>query len=449
VKTLVRSLPFFLLFTQNLFGQSPFLWEQQKDFSGRPDHLRSVSTVGNMAVTAGIASVTGGLDLAVANYSGAGAVRWTDQLPLTSGYDMPVFTATLGAVAFAAGYSSVVPNNSDIFVRAYNSRTGNVLWHDTLDKGRDDFPQGLAAGPFVVVVVGQGGNTSVAPITALDALIRAYDPLTGRVLWEDQVNKGDTIDDIAWAVAIDFDQVFVAGSSSDDTGGNRKMIVRAYDSRTGTLQWEVERAGFTPTAITTRSGRVFVAGYTNASKAFVTAFNTTNGGLVWEDTSTGGIFVDVKIRDHRVVGVGRSSQGSLIRAYHPPDGRVAWEHITTPPDDFTESLSAVALSDDVAYVTGFSAQDFDGVESREFVVRAYDLSRGSVLFDDRSHRSGGQGSAGVAIALGATHVYAVGFASDSGPSDFLIRAYDRTAIEPRLRLLVLVLGRIFGLNALL
>src|SRR5262249_16038164 len=147
--------------------------------------------------------------------------------------------------------------------------------------------------------------------------IRAYDPLTGRVLWEDQVSKGDTIDDIAWAVAIDFDQVFVAGSSSDNTGGNRKMIVRAYDSRTGTLQWEVERAGFTPTAITTRSGRVFVAGATSASHAFTAAFNAGSGKLVWEDTSTAGIFVDVAIRDHRVVAVGRSLQKALIRAYHP------------------------------------------------------------------------------------------------------------------------------------
>jgi PQQ-like domain len=444
VKILVRF-ALFLLFTPHLFGQSPFLWERQKDFSGGPDLLRSVSTVGNMAITAGNASVTGGLDLAVLNYGGAGALRWTDQAPLTTGFNTRVFTATLGDIAFAAAYNSVVPDNSDIFTRAYNTRTGKVIWDDTTNKGRDDFPQGLAAGPFVVVVVGQGGNTSVAPITALDALIRAYDPLTGRVLWEDQVNKGDTIDDIAWAVAIDFDQVFVAGSSG--IGGNRKMIVRAYHARTGTLQWEVERAGASPTAITTRSGRVFVAGSTNDLHAFITGLNTTNGGVVWEDTSTPGIFVDVEIRDHRVVGVGRSLQGSLIRAYHPADGRVAWEHITTPPEEVSESLSAVALSDEVAYVTGVSGEDLG---ESEFVVRAYDLLRGRVLFDDRSHRSGGLfGSAGFDIAIGATHVYAVGRASDSGSSDFLIRAYDRTAVEPKLRLLIFILGRIFGLNALL
>jgi len=169
--------------------------------------------------------------------------------------------------------------------------------------------------------------------------------------------------------------------------------------------------------------------------------------LVWEDTSTFGSFVDVAIRDQRLVAVGRSLQKALIRAYHPFNGRVAWEDITQPPVEVSESLSAVALSDEVAYVTGVSGEDFG---ESEFVVRAYDLFRGRVLFDDRSHPSGGfLGSAGRGIAIGTTHVYAVGWVSDSGSTDFLIRAYDRTAVEPRLRLLVSILQRLFGLNALL
>ena len=190
-----------------------------------------------------------------------------------------------------------------------------------------------------------------------------------------------------------------------------------------------------------------MAGSTSAARAFVAAFNTGHGKLVWEDTSTFGSFVDVAIRDQRLVAVGRSLQKALIRAYHPFNGRVAWEDITQPPVEVSESLSAVALSDEVAYVTGVSGEDFG---ESEFVVRAYDLFRGRLLFDDRSHPSGGfLGSAGRGIAIGTTHVYAVGWVSDSGSTDFLIRAYDRTAVEPRLRLLVSILQRLFGLNALL
>src|SRR6185436_20010240 len=93
---------------------------------------------------------------------------------------------------------------------------------------------------------------------------------------------------------------------------DRKMIVRAYAARTGKLQWEIERPGLSPVAIAARSGRVFVAGSTDVGNAFLAAVNTRNGGLIWEDSSTPGNFVDVKAVDRRVVGVGASVRGSLI-----------------------------------------------------------------------------------------------------------------------------------------
>jgi hypothetical protein len=92
----------------------------------------------------------------------------------------------------------------------------------------------------------------------------------------------------------------------------------------------------------------------------------------------------------------------------------------------------VALSDNVAYVTGLSGQAF---VSTEFLVRAFDLSTGKMLFDDKSHRSAGFGAAGLDIAVSATRVYAVGWASDSGSADFLIRAYNPARIEPKRKLL--------------
>src|SRR5262249_55836045 len=157
-------------------------------------------------------------------------VRWADQTPLAKDIDTRVFTASLGLVSFAAGYKSIIPNNTDIFVRGYDTVTGHVLWSDIIDKGTNDLPQGLAANLFAVVVVGQGGNkpTPSVPAPALNALIRAYNPLTGSKLWEDQVDKGDTIDDIAWAVSIDGDAVFVVGTSNE-VGATRNMIVRRYN----------------------------------------------------------------------------------------------------------------------------------------------------------------------------------------------------------------------------
>jgi hypothetical protein len=440
MKVFVGFVSFFLLFGSHVFGQSPLLWERQKDFSGGSDVLRSVSTIGNTVITAGNASVTGGLDLAVLNYSSDGDVRWADQTPLASTVNTRVFTATAGIHAFVAGYKGTVPDNSDIFVRGYNTITGNVLWSDIVDKGRDDLPQGLAASQSAVVVVGYGGNTSLPP-TALNALIRAYDPITGRVLWENQVNKGDTIDDIAWAVSIDGNQVFVAGTSNA-IGATRTMIIRAYNAATGALQWEVQRADISPVAITAKSGRVFVAGSTSSSNTFIASLRQSNGSLVWEDDSIRGFFNDVQIQDHHVVAVGASGQGSLVRVFHAATGKLKWQHLTTPNPGFRDLLSAVDLDNDVAYVTGNSSQDFG---FSEFLVRAYDLSSGNILFEDKSHRSS-RPSSGLDIAIGLTEVFAVGGASDGASTDFVIRAYDRRTIERKRKLLTSLLEQRLGVD---
>jgi PQQ-like domain len=432
---------FSFVFVSHAFGQSPLLWERQRDVSGAADVLQSVSTIGNTAVTAGNASVTGGLDLSVQNYSANGDLRWADQTPLASNINTRVFTASAGINSFVAGYKSIIPDNSDIFVRGYNTITGNVLWSDFIDKGTNDLPQGLAASPSAVVVVGYGGNTS-SPNTGLNALIRAYNPETGRVLWENVIDKGDKIDDIAWAVCIDGDEVFVAGTSNV-IGETRNMIVRGYNASTGQLLWEIRRPGISPTAITARLGRLFVAGSTN-SNIFLAAFKQSNGRLIWEDTRLAGSLVDVQVEDHRVVAVGTSSRGSLVRVYQSANGRVIWQHRSTPDLGFQEYLSAVDLGNDVVYVTGTFSSDFS---YSEFLVRAYDLSNGDILLDDKSHRSGGSfGSSGSDIAISPTIVYAVGAASDRGASDFLIRAYDRRAIEPKRKLFTLILQQRAGME---
>jgi hypothetical protein len=79
----------------------------------------------------------------------------------------------------------------------------------------------------------------------------------------------------------------------------------------------------------------------------------------------------------------------------------------------------------VAYVTGA----FTGFRSSEVLVRAYDLSNGSNLFEDRSHL--GRSSVGNDIAIGQSLVFAAGTATDGDSADFLVRAYDRDAIEPK------------------
>jgi outer membrane protein assembly factor BamB len=159
-----------------------------------------------------------------------------------------------------AGYAASTPCCSDIFVRAYSSANGRVLWTDVWNKGRDDLPKGIAANSTAVVVVGYGGNAASLPATALDFLVRAFQPATGAVLWEDRVNKDLLADDVAWAVTIDGARVFVAGTTVTPEGQS-DLVLRAYDLTTGLLFWESSRVDMSPPInLFVTNGRLFVSG---------------------------------------------------------------------------------------------------------------------------------------------------------------------------------------------
>jgi hypothetical protein len=112
----------------------------------------------------------------------------------------------------------------------------------------------------------------------------------------------------------------------------------------------------------------------------------------------------------------------MVRAY-TAGGNVLWQHITPSGPFSGQFLSALALSPDVAYVSG-AVTGFGG---GEILMQAFDLTNGSLLFEDRSH--GGRFSSGGAISVGKSLVFAGGTASDGDSIDLLVRAYDRAAIE--------------------
>ena len=65
----------------------------------------------------------------------------------------------------------------------------------------------------------------------------------------------------------------------------------------------------------------------------------------------------------------------------------------------------------------------------EILVRAHDFGSGSVLWEDRAHRSSNSGAQDV--ALNGTRLFVVGQAAEteSPDVDFFIRAYDVSDIE--------------------
>ena len=206
----------------------------------------------------------------------------------------------------------------------------------------------------------------------------------------------------------------VAGTTTS-AGGERDLIVRAYDAASGDLLWERTRLATSPVKIIAIGGRVFVAG-SSGGHSYLGAFNARTGADLWEDgLPLPGLFRDLALHGERIVAAGSSLNGVFVRAYDTVSGAMEWQDLTTPAPGF-DSAAAVVLNDNVVYVAGNSGRDFDYTE---VLVRAYDASAGNLLWDDRSHRGSGSSTA-VGLALGPRRLFVAGYTA----GDFLMRAYD-------------------------
>jgi outer membrane protein assembly factor BamB len=193
-----------------------------------------------------------------------------------------MFATSTAETVFVSGYAPSVACCTDIFVRAYKASDGRILWTDYSNKGRDDLPQSIAADSTAVIVVGYGGNTTSPPISALDFLVRALNPATGALLWEDRVDRGFLSDDIAWVTKIDRGRAFVAGTSGIPSDDRPDLLLRAYDLGTGTLLWEASRPRtLAPFGIFVEQDRLYVSG-----PGYLLPFDMYTGDVVGTPSSS-------------------------------------------------------------------------------------------------------------------------------------------------------------------
>lgn len=401
-------------------AQDRLSWEVQQD-SGGGDTARGVALSGGSLVMVGNTTSGGSVEFVIrALARDSGVETWRDRVPACCG-SLGVFVASHGQAVFAAGYvAGAAVSSTDLFVRAYDTPTGALLWENIWDTGQDDLPQGIAASQSAVVVVGYGGDT---PGHSLDFIVRAYDPLDGDILWENRLDRNDA-EEAAWTVAIDRDRVFVAGTTLTTTG--RDLILRAYNLSSGSLIWERGRPMTSPVQLEALGGRVFVAG-SAANRPYLAAFEGRNGGLLWEDAAAAsGFFRDIAGVSGRVVAVGTAGNGLLVRAYEPASGTILWQDRPAVAPGFGESALTVALDRQLVYVAGHSGRD---LSYSEVLVRAYRAGDGALLWDDRSHRSNSSGARD--MVLGQNDLFVTGSTSAPNPSmDFLIRAYDIRGDRP-------------------
>jgi hypothetical protein len=204
------------------------LWEDQVDHAGLDDTALSLAMEGGQVFAAGfVTNAAGNQDFLVRAYEArSGTLRWIDQVDPAGGFDGVNALAVEGDRLFAAGFVTNAAGNFDAFLRAYEARSGALLWEDQVDRaGLDDAALALTVQRGQVFIAGFGTNAA----GNIDVLVRAYQATTGMLLWEDQVDRAG-LDDAALAVAAGRGRMVAAGTGTTATG-KMDVLIRAYDRK--------------------------------------------------------------------------------------------------------------------------------------------------------------------------------------------------------------------------
>lgn len=230
-----------------------------------------------------------------------------------------------------------------LLLRAYDVQNGQIDWEDqslppnTTGSAGSVSQKSLSidgARAYVAATVGQG------PFNTVACLVRAYDRSGGNLIWESVSNETCR----ANAVAAHAKQVILAGIGSpfpDD------FLVRSYDANTGELLWQnrtLVSTGFDNEAVAVddEGKRAFVAGWVrwvpgmlNQEAFLVRAYNMKTGELDWEDQYPGSIRLclchahDIVVQDGRVYavggGVGAGPAVFIVRVYDAGSGKLQWQ----------------------------------------------------------------------------------------------------------------------------
>jgi len=317
-----------------------------------------------------------------------GAVAWTDKWSgLANGLAMQhTRVVVAAAIVDAAG-------GRHALVRSYAAKTGTVQWD-----ARPALPAGFARESGGRVAL-HGKKAFVADIASKPApfvdivdgcLVRSYDLSDGTILWESLHNESSFCD--TTNVAADSQAVFLSGRAGP---GGDVYVALAFDADTGGFLWS-HRADSTPffdaaMAVDIERHIGFVigwnftivppgAGTVQREALLLRAYNTRTGVLQWEDRylTPGNCFchgLDVAVQNGRVFAFGKTTQGSddwLVRVYDAKSGDLLWSNQFTaaPPGLFTSSaFGAITVGGGRVFVAS-SVWNENGNE--DFMVRAYD-----------------------------------------------------------------------------
>jgi hypothetical protein len=382
--------------------------------------------------------------LAAQPSSGADLI-WQDRF--NGGEDATALVAVAENRVFTVGKGPATPGaDTGWLVKAYDQRTGKVLWVDTYSGISPNENKGQA----VAVSDGRvfaGGSISWSADTDY-AMVRAYDAATGAVRWEDKFTYGNLYAGVTH-LAIERDEehgrsLLYAVGRAVQPDFTTAWYVRAYDARTGALVWDnVFHPAYFDDAlsVTVKHGRIFVSGFTFDITSFlrhftVRAYEAGSGALLWQDVVAGGLqgfegsdaAQQVVAEGDRVLAAGVITDTAgyhfAVRAYQAGTGNLLWSHLYDSGSGL-DSANSIALHHGRAFVVGQGGAlcSFSASSDCNWLIRVYDQETGNLLWQEQVDVNHQDDGANVVLACGDQIVVSGSAGTDSNApyADWLVQ----------------------------
>jgi outer membrane protein assembly factor BamB len=373
------------------FAQLTVVWENrgQAELEGA---VLDVAAAGNVAVAVGnvcTAPATSACNWFVRAIDTLdGTTLWEDRLNVGF-FDRSQGVAITGNRVFASGWFQTATTGFDFVVRAYDLRSGTLLWQQRIHRGGFvEFAELIGAQGNRVYAVGRVLGAS----RTSDFTVMAFDARTGAPLWESVLNTFGT--DVAFSVSEQGERVFAVGLAANFFD----LLLRAYDGLTGSVLWE-HRVPNGSQFVSNRSlaahgGLLYVSAgiFSNAGEedAIVHAYDQRTGALRWSqriDAGRNDEAVTLTVHGNTVfAALFEDCDNQFLacsfatRAFDASSGVELWHdrfQDVAGADTFPQSL---VVANNRLFVGGASA-DADGVY--HWRLRLLDLATGDVLADER------------------------------------------------------------------
>lgn len=310
--------------------------------------------------------------------------------------------AAKGKLVFVTGTQEVDEGQSLFgqLIGAFDLKTGEQAWLEPglaateVGSGAagEAFLDSLAVSKSVVVA---GGGREVVP-DAFEGSVRAYDQKSGTLLWSKQIPDGD----FAEVAAVGSRAFALSTLLVED---DRAVFVAAWNLLTGEELWsetiDLDDESLSATALTATSGYVAITGFRSGIgpgnlDLFVRVLSAKTGELEWDDTfdASGGFDLGLCLaaKGKRLyVGGEQDPEGSgtqgFLRAYDIGDGDILWTKDLAASGATVEQV--VSLGVHGSRVVAVSRLDFFDVMARSFSAKTGVVQWDELLAESTSVQS--------------------------------------------------------------